>query len=82
MTREAVAPHQRGAADLLRAAQDAGMALDRRSLTDVWQVHMSADELTAVFTADSQLEVCNIRSVSDHLGCPVTTGASGIPSLQ
>jgi hypothetical protein len=47
MTREAVAPHQRAAADLLRAAQDAGMALDRRSLTDLWHVHMSADELTA-----------------------------------
>lgn len=51
------APHMRAAADLLRAAQDAGMALDRRSLTDVWQVHMSADELTAVFTAESQVEL-------------------------
>lgn len=33
------------------------MTLDRRGLTDVWQVHMPADELAAVFTAESQLEL-------------------------
>ncbi len=57
MTRDVTAPQMRAAADMLREAQDAGMGLDRRSLSSVWQVHMSADELASVYTAESRLEL-------------------------
>lgn len=57
MTRDVTAPQMRAAADMLREAQDADMALDRRSLTDVRHVHVLADELTAVFNAESHLEL-------------------------
>jgi hypothetical protein len=51
------APQMRAAADMLRAAQESGMALDRRPLLDRWNPGMTADELVAIYTAPSRLDL-------------------------
>lgn len=45
----------RAAADLLRNAHDAGIALDRNTLRDTWDIHMTPDELASIYTAESEL---------------------------
>lgn len=49
------APQMRAAAELLRAAEESGMALDRRLLFDHWSPGMSAQELATIYTTPSQL---------------------------
>lgn len=49
------APQMRAAAQMLREVQDAGVELDRAVLRDTWDVHMSTEELTSVYTAESVL---------------------------
>lgn len=49
------APQMKAAADLLREAQEAGMELDRAQLRDTWEIHMTAEAIAAVYTAESEL---------------------------
>lgn len=49
------APQMKAAADLLRAAREAGMELDRAQLRDTWDIHMSADSIAAIYMAESEL---------------------------
>jgi len=49
------APQMKAAAHLLREAQDAGMDLDRGVLRDTWHVHMTSDQLTSIYTRESEL---------------------------
>jgi hypothetical protein len=45
----------KSAADLLRTAHTAGIALDRHNLRDSWDVHMWREDLISLYTSDSEL---------------------------
>jgi hypothetical protein len=49
------APQMHAAAQLLLAASEAGVELNRRLIVDAWDVTVSADERAAVYAAPSSL---------------------------
>lgn len=49
------APQMRVAAELLRQARADGVELDRDKVADLWTIHMSAQELKALYTQPSSL---------------------------
>lgn len=51
--RRVFAPQMHAAAQMLHEVQEAGVELNRAVLRDVWDIHMTADELTAVYSTES-----------------------------
>ncbi len=49
------ATQMKSAADLLRTAHTAGIALDRQNLRDTWDLEMSREDLISLYTSDSEL---------------------------
>ena len=51
------ATQMKAAADLLRTAHTAGIALNRQNLRDTWDVHMSREDLISLYTSESELSL-------------------------
>ena len=51
------ATQMKAAADLLRTAHTAGLALDRHVLRDTWDIHMSREDLISLYTSESELSL-------------------------
>lgn len=47
------APQVQAAVEMLHEVQDAGVELNRATLRDTWVIHMSQEELAAVYSAGS-----------------------------
>jgi hypothetical protein len=55
--RKYFASQMKAAADLLRNAQTAGIALDRTTLRDTWDIHMTPEDIRSLYASESELSL-------------------------